>query len=162
MANELEQLRLEAEQLKNQIRVSQAIGNVRIYQLCIEPPSSALNMKLPAFAAERRRPQHGACSCRSVCLLTGRLATNPPGAVAAVDRWDRQTDGRTPDRHIDPAPHTMRAVSVMAICYSNGNDWPHRSCRTDRSVVFAMWRQCGSLGARESAIPVSFILTQPA
>ena len=26
----------------------------------------------------------------------------------------RQTDGRTPYRYIDPAPHAMRAVSVMA------------------------------------------------
>ena len=27
--------------------------------------------------------------------------------AAAVDRRDRQTDGRTPDRYIDPAPHTL-------------------------------------------------------
>jgi len=27
---------------------------------CVEPPSSALNMTLPAFAAQRRRLQHGA------------------------------------------------------------------------------------------------------
>jgi len=25
-----------------------------------------------------------------------------------VTEWDRQTDGRTPYRFIDPAPHTMR------------------------------------------------------
>ena len=27
-------------------------------------------------------------------------------------RRDRQTDGRTPDRYVDPAPHTMRAASI--------------------------------------------------
>ena len=29
---------------------------------------------------------------------------------ADVGRWDRQTDGRTPDRYIDPAPRTMWAA----------------------------------------------------
>ena len=28
-------------------------------------------------------------------LLAGRSAPNPPHAAAAVDRWDRQTDGRS-------------------------------------------------------------------
>ena len=27
-----------------------------------------------------------------------------------MDGTERQTDGRTPDRHIDSAPHTMRAA----------------------------------------------------
>jgi len=46
-------------------------------------------------------------------LPAGRSATNPPHAAAAVDRWDRRTDGRqTLDRFMDPDPHTMRAVSI--------------------------------------------------
>jgi len=42
-------------------------------------------------------------------LPAGRLAANPPAAVAAIDGqdWDRQsdsqTDERTPDRYRDPA-----------------------------------------------------------
>ena len=41
-------------------------------------------------------------------LPAERPAANPPPhATAAVDRWDRQTDGRTTDRCIDPAPHTI-------------------------------------------------------
>jgi len=44
-------------------------------------------------------------------LPEGRSAANPPNAVAAVDR--RETDGGTPDRYKDPAPHTTRAVSVI-------------------------------------------------
>jgi len=47
-------------------------------QVCVESPPSALNVTLPAFAAERRRLQHGA-------LPTGRSAANPPAAVAAAD-----------------------------------------------------------------------------
>ena len=33
------------------------------------------------------------------------------GACSYRDGTDRQTDGRTPDRYINPAPHTMRAAS---------------------------------------------------
>jgi len=52
---------------------------------CAEPPPSALNMTLPTFAADRRRP--------SYLLPAERSAANPPAAVTAVDRRDRQTDG---------------------------------------------------------------------
>jgi len=51
-------------------------------------------MTLPAFAVERRRLQHSARSYRSISPAPGRSAANPPAAVAAVGRWDRQTDGR--------------------------------------------------------------------
>jgi len=37
-------------------------------------------------------------------LPAGQLAANPPPAVAAVDRWDRQTDAR---RYEDPTPHSV-------------------------------------------------------
>jgi len=47
-------------------------------------------MTLSAFAAERRRLQHGARSAPAdidrYLLSTGRLAANLPAAVAAVDR----------------------------------------------------------------------------
>ena len=49
-------------------------------------------------------------------MRAGRSAADPPAAVAAVDRWDRQTDGRTdertPDRYIDHALHTVRTASI--------------------------------------------------
>ena len=73
---------------------------------------------LPAFAAERRRPQLGARSAPAAAaidryiLLTWRSAASPPAAVAAVNRWDRHTDGRTPDRYIDPAPQKYRLIST--------------------------------------------------
>jgi len=45
-------------------------------------------------------------------LLAGFPAANQQHAAAAVDRRDRQTDGRTPDRYIDFALHTARAVAT--------------------------------------------------
>jgi len=46
----------------------------------------------------------GACSTDpqisiDICYRHRCSAANSPGAVPAVDRWDRQTDGRTPHRH---------------------------------------------------------------
>jgi len=58
----------------------------------VQPPPSDLNATLSAFAAERL--QHGArCTAATIdrYLLS---AVNPPAAIAAVDRWDRQTDRR--------------------------------------------------------------------
>jgi len=60
----------------------------------------------------------GACSTAPAAidqylLPTGRSAANPPVAVAAVDRWDRRTDGRmAARRYIDLAPHNVQVYSV--------------------------------------------------
>jgi len=63
-----------------------------------------VNKTLSAFAAERRAAaplllSAGACRCRPI--WPGHSAANPPHAAAAVERWDRRTDGRmdrrTPD-----------------------------------------------------------------
>ena len=73
----------------------------------------AVNLTSLTFAAERRR----ACTRRlqlSIDILpTGRSTANPPAAVAAVDRWDRQTDGRTPDRYIDVAGSVSNKHSLF-------------------------------------------------
>ena len=45
-------------------------------------------------------------------LPTGCSAANLLAAIAVVDRWDRQMDGQTLDRYIDPAPHAMQAASI--------------------------------------------------
>jgi len=69
-------------------------------------------MTLPAFCCWAHQLSND-ISCRRP-----RSAANPPAAVAAVDLWDRhthslrQTDGRTFDRYIDPALHTMRSASM--------------------------------------------------
>jgi len=64
-------------------------------------------MTLPAAAAERRRLQHGAVRAPAAIDRYIMLAANLP-----AERWDRQTDGRTPDRYIELAPHTMRAAFI--------------------------------------------------
>jgi len=74
-----------------------------------EPRTSALNMTLPAFAAERRRLWRYRLIA---CTRRRRSAANQPHAAAAVDRWNRQTDGRTFDRYVDPAPYHRYAGSV--------------------------------------------------
>ena len=42
-----------------------------------------------------------------------RPAANPTHVNAAVNRRDRQTDGRTADRYIDPALHSMWTLSKL-------------------------------------------------
>jgi len=81
--------------------------------------NSAVNMTLPAFAAERRAAAPlllGAGAVDRYVLPAGRSAANPPHAAASVERWgrqtDRETDGRTPDRCVDPALLTIQAVSI--------------------------------------------------
>jgi len=78
---------------------------------------------LPAFAAERRAAAAplllgaGACCTATAAvdrhfLPTGRLAANPPTAVAAIDLWDRRTDGRTLNRYVERARHAVWAASM--------------------------------------------------
>ena len=43
------------------------------------------------------------------------ITTNPRHAPAAVDRRDRQTDGRTRNDCIDTAAHIMPAVSKITV-----------------------------------------------
>jgi len=62
--------------------------------------NSAVNTTLPAFAAERRAPaplllDAGVRRYRSICPVCGALSSKPARATAAVERWNRQTDGRT-------------------------------------------------------------------
>ena len=54
---------------------------------CAEPPSSALNMTLPAFAADRRRPSY-------LLLQSARQQTRRPQLLLSIDGTDRRTDTR--------------------------------------------------------------------
>jgi len=81
--------------------------------------SSAVNMALPAFAAECRAA--GAVCCWAPALAAvdryvlpaGRLAANPPLPQGlSYDGTYKRTDGRTPNRYMDPAPHITPAVSM--------------------------------------------------
>jgi len=46
-------------------------------------------------------------------LPAGRSAANLRSAVAAVDRWNRQTYARTPDRYIDPIDVKKRFLTFF-------------------------------------------------
>ena len=92
----------------------------RSLQVCVQSPASAVKVTLPAFAAERRRLLHGACSAPAAIdrylLPAGRSAANSPAAMVAVDRWDRRTDGRTDARSLHEPYSTYYAGSVNK-CY---------------------------------------------
>jgi len=64
--------------------------------------TSAVNMTLPAFAAERRAAaplllSAGARRCRSICFAFGALSSKP-AARRSGRRTIGQTDGRTDGR----------------------------------------------------------------
>ena len=74
------------------------------------------------------RPQYGACSAPAAVdrylLLAWRWAANPPAVVAAVDRWDRQTDGplyrpRTDLQQLDPlfCYILLNCIIITIDCY---------------------------------------------
>jgi len=54
----------------------------------------------------------GACSRRSISAARARAQQQTSGTslLLSTDETDRRTDGRTPDRYIDPALHSMRAA----------------------------------------------------
>jgi len=74
----------------------------------------AVNMTLPAFAAERRCCMAPAAINRYL-LPAGRSAANPSAAAAAVDRQYRQTDGRTDTRplHRPCSAHYAGSINKM-------------------------------------------------
>ena len=92
-------------------------------QVCVQLPTYAVNVALPAFAVA------APCCCGAgraayvrYLLPAGPTAANPPHAAAAgewerqaVGGTDRQTDRRTTYRYIYPPPHTMRAVPVRNV-----------------------------------------------
>jgi len=54
-------------------------------------------------------------------LPAGRRAASKPAAVAAVDRWDRQTDGRTLDRYV-----TLRRILCGQHQSARQNRYKHK------------------------------------
>jgi len=72
----------------------------------------AVNMTLPAFAAERRATVLlGTRHCRSISCQ--QCAQQQTRRSPLLNRVTGQKDGRTPDRYIDAAQHSMRAASMM-------------------------------------------------
>jgi len=71
------------------------VKNSKRQQVCVQLPTSADNVTLLAFAAERNvlLRRLVAAAIDRCLLLAGRTAANPPEWHAAVNRRDRQTDG---------------------------------------------------------------------
>ena len=89
------------------------------WQVCVEPPASAVNMTLPriccwAPAPSARRPQ---LSIDISCVQGGQLQTRRQSLLLSIDGRDRPTDGRTLDRYVYSAAHrpTMRSASINRI-----------------------------------------------
>jgi len=78
--------------------------------------SGALNSTPSIHAAERRAVAPlllgaGASRCGSISPARGAISSKPAARHSGC-RTMGQTDGPAPDRYIDPAPHTMHAVST--------------------------------------------------
>jgi len=86
---------------------SSVFTNKTFQQVCVQRLASnygtSVNVTLLAFAAERR--------AAAPLLPLSIDISRPRGAQRQTRRMDG-TDGRTLDRLIDPAPHTVPAVSV--------------------------------------------------
>ena len=83
---------------------------------CVQLPTSAVNVTLPAFAAERCAaatlpPNAGACY-RSIYLAQRALSSKP---AARRCQSMGQTDGWTLDRFIDPAQHTSSVIKYSSM-----------------------------------------------
>jgi len=65
--------------------------------------------------------------------------TRRPPLLLSIDGTDRRSDGWTPDLHIDPASHTLQAVSVMGMIVRTEQLWETKVCRYNR-------HSAGSLG----------------
>ena len=83
-------------------------------RVCVQLPTSADNVALPAFVAAGRAVARlllstGRAAINRYLLASGPTAANPlqRRGVAGRDGTDTRTDGRTHDSCIDPAPHTM-------------------------------------------------------
>jgi len=88
-----------------------SIYSVAKQQVCVQLPTYADNVALPAFA--RRTP----LLLQSIDVSCPPAHSSKPAAADSL-LWahagaDRRTDGRTPCRFIDSAPHTMRAVPMI-------------------------------------------------
>ena len=76
----------------------------------------------PACRARQQQPSIDIC-----CGRAPDLSSKPAGR-AAIDRRDRQTDGRTPARYTNPAPHTKRTASIKLVWVDVGVSEPPISC----------------------------------
>ena len=103
-------------------------------QVCIQPATAAVNVTLSALAAAApllllgaRRPP---LSIDISHTRDARQQIRRTPLLLSIDGTDKQTDGRTPDRYIYPAPHatrtlSLRTSSVLFFSRPRSEGWPH-------------------------------------
>ena len=89
--------------------------------VCVQLPTSAVNVALPVFVAAVPAVQQSIDISYQSGLQQQTRCTLLQRANGTDERTDRQTDGRTPYRYIDPAPHTMREVPTRNVAYISMN-----------------------------------------
>ena len=94
-----------------------------------QQPTYADNVPLPAFA-RRCRSNRSISHARAapqqlIPLLQVRAHSSKPAAAGLLVWTHAGTDGRTPCRFINPAPHTTRAVPIITTIYST----PKAACK---------------------------------
>ena len=79
-------------------------------------------MTLPAFAAERRHPQHGACSYRSISAADAgaqQQTRRPPLRCPSTGQKDGQTAGRVPRTMRESSRQRATSFSLTD-CFDDG------------------------------------------
>ena len=96
-------------------------------QLCVEPPPSALNVTLPAFAAESRRPHPRARIYRSISVADAGAQQQPAGRHCCC-RSMGQTDGRTDARPLHRPCSICIAGSANEDAVCGRTRWAQKTC----------------------------------
>jgi len=87
--------------------------------------NSAVNVTLPAFAAERRAAvllllgvRRPPLSINISCSHGAQQQSRGTPLLRSNDGTDKRTDGRTPNRYTDYAPHNMRPVPIIVVSHA--------------------------------------------
>ena len=95
--------------LQQHVQQSRVADSLRNKRVCVEPPPSALNTTLPAFAAKRTRLQLST----DICRKRAQQQINRTPLLLLIDGTDGRTDGRTDTRPLHrPCMLGMRAASI--------------------------------------------------
>jgi len=126
--------------------------NCRFVQVCVQLPTSAVNVSLLVLAAERRAatPCCGATAPGSptaaalvrYLLPARRSAANPPHAAAAVERREERRTYARPF-HRPCFRHYARSVNKLAYLYAATHQYCF--CKTNTTTDHKRWSQCASL-----------------
>jgi len=86
--------------------------------------NSAVNVTLPAFAAERRAAvlllgvRRPPLSINISCSHGAQQQSRGTPLLRSNDGTEKRTDGRTPNRYTDYVPHNMRPVPIIVVSHA--------------------------------------------